>query len=43
MGRNKNSNKSIKLQIKSLLKKISLQLYFTRVNVHTVSKARCQK
>ena len=39
MERNNNSNKNIKLQIKSFLKKISLQLYFKRVNVHTVSKA----
>ena len=31
MGRNNNSNKNIKLQIKSFLKKISLQLYFKRV------------
>ena len=42
MERNNNSNKNIKLQIKSFLKKISLQLYFKRVNVHTVSKARWQ-
>ena len=42
MDRNNNSNKNIKLQIKSFLKKISLQLYFKRVNVHTVSKARWQ-
>ena len=28
MDRNNNSNKNIKLQIKSFLKKISLQLYF---------------
>ena len=40
MDRNNNSNKNIKLQIKSFLKKISLQLYFKGVNVHTVSKAR---
>ena len=33
MDRNNNSNKNIKLQIKSFLKKISLQLYFKRVNV----------
>ena len=38
MDRNNNSNKNIKLQIKSFLKKISLQLYFKRVNVPTVSK-----
>ena len=37
MDRNNNSNKNIKLQIKSFLKKISLQLYFKRVNVPTVS------
>ena len=37
------NNKNIKLQIKSFLKKISLQLYFKGVNVHTVSKARWQK
>ena len=43
MERNINSNKNIKLQIKSFLKKLSLQLYFKRVNVHTVSKARWQK
>ena len=43
MGRNNYSNKNIKLQIKSFLKKISLQLHFKRVNVHTVSKARWQK
>ena len=42
MDRNNNSNKNIKLQIKSFLKKISLQLYFKRVNVPTVSKARWQ-
>ena len=36
MERNNNSNKNIKLQIKSFLKKISLQLYFKRVNVPTV-------
>ena len=40
MERNNNSNKNIKLQIKSFLKKISFQLYFKRVNVHTVCKAR---
>ena len=40
MDRNNNSNTNIKLQIKSFLKKISLQLYFKRVNVPTVSKAR---
>ena len=34
MERNNNSNKNIKLQIKSFLKKIILQLYFKRVNVH---------
>ena len=43
MDRNNNSDKKIKLQIKSFLKKISLQLYFKRVNVHKVSKARRQK
>ena len=43
MNKNKNSNKNIKLQIKSFLKKVSFQLYFKRVNVHTVSKARWQK
>ena len=37
------NNKNIKLQIKSFLKKISLQLYFKRVNIHTVSKARWRK
>ena len=37
-----NSNKNIKLQIKSFLKKISLQLYSKRVNVPTVSKTRWQ-
>ena len=42
MNKNNNSN-NIKLQIKSFLKKVSLQLYFKRVNVHTVSKARWQK
>ena len=42
MERNNNSNKNIKLQIKSFLKKVSLQLYFKRVNVPTVSKARWQ-
>ena len=42
MERNNNSNKNIKLQIKSFLKKISLQLYFKRINVPTVSKARWQ-
>ena len=42
MERNNNKNKNIKLQIKSFLKKISLQLYFKRVNVPTVSKARWQ-
>ena len=36
------NNKNTKLQIKSFLKKISLQLYFKRVNVPTVSKARWQ-
>ena len=35
MERNNNSNKNIKLQIKSFLKKISLQVYFKRVNVAT--------
>ena len=30
MERNNNSNKNIKLQIKSFLKKISLQLYFKK-------------
>ena len=39
MGRNNNSNKNIKLQIKSFLKKISLQLHFKRVNVRTVSNS----
>ena len=39
MDKRNNSNKNIKLQIKSYLKKISLQLYFKRVNVPTVSKA----
>ena len=43
MERNNNTNKNIKLQIKSFHKKISLQLYFKRVNVHTVSKARMAK
>ena len=33
MDRINNSNKNIKLQIKSFLKKISLQLYFKRINV----------
>ena len=42
MERNNNSYKNIKLQIKSFLKKISLQLHFKRVNVPTVSKARWQ-
>ena len=37
-GRNNNSNKNIKLQIKSFLKKISLQLNFKRVNVPRVFK-----
>ena len=37
-----NSNKNIKLHIKSILKKMSLQLYFKRVNVSTVSQARWQ-
>ena len=41
-GRNNNSNKNIKLQNESFLKKMSLQLYFKRVNVPTVSKARWQ-
>lgn len=36
------NNKNTKLQIKSFLKKISLQLYFKRVNVPTVSKLRWQ-
>ena len=43
MNKNNKNKKNIKLQIKSYLKKISLQLYFKRVNVHTVSKARWQK
>ena len=42
MDRNNNSNKNIKLQIKSFVKKISLQLYFKRVNVPTVSKGGWQ-
>ena len=42
MERNNNSNKNIKLQIRSFLQKMSLQLYFKRVNVPTVSKARWQ-
>ena len=42
MERNNNSNKKIKLRINSFLKKISLQLFFKRVNVPTVSKARWQ-
>ena len=42
MDRNNNSNKNINLPIKSFLKKVSLQLYFKRVNVPTVSKARRQ-
>ena len=37
MDKNNNKNKNIKLQIKSFLKKISLQLYFKRLNVPTVS------
>ena len=36
MDKNNNNNKNIKLQIKSFLKKISLQLHFKRVNVPTV-------
>ena len=40
MDRNNNSNKNIKLTIKSSLEKVSLQVYFKRVNVPTVSKAR---
>lgn len=40
---NKNNNShNIKLQIKSFLKKMSIQLYFKRVNVPTISKARWQ-
>ena len=42
MDRNNNSNKNIKLTIKSSLEKVSLQVYFKRVNVPTVSKARWQ-
>ena len=42
MDRKNNSNKNIKLPIKSFLKKVSLQLYSKAVNVPTVSKARWQ-